>query len=142
MCHRAEIALPCDPRSARRARQWVVDQLSTMYGRLGPAADDAKLVVSEIVTNSVQAGCQEVALAIEAHHRRLTLGATDDAPGVPTLASPLPDVSRGRGLLIVNALAEHWGVDHDAHEGRKTVWAQLAVPNSAVPTFACAGSLD
>lgn len=108
-----------------------------MYGQLGPAADDAKLVVSELITNSVEANCQEAVLAIDAHRDRVTVAVSDDAPGAPALERPPPDVSRGRGLVIVDALTERWGVDYGAREGRKTVWAQLRVPTSAVPTFEC-----
>jgi anti-sigma regulatory factor (Ser/Thr protein kinase) len=109
-----------------------------MYGWPGAAVDDANLVVSEIVTNAVQANCQEIGLAIEAHHNHVTIAATDDAPGSPTRRRPRSDSVRGRGLLIVDALTDRWGV-RDADGGRKTVWAELPVPSTAVPTFDCAG---
>lgn len=136
VCHRAEIALPCKPDSVGRARHWVLDQLSAMYGLPDSAAHDAEVVVSELVTNSVQARCRQVLVAVEGHHTRLTVAATDDASGSPVLRAPAIDAVRGRGLLLVEGLAQRWGVD--AHRGRKTVWAEIAVPWSARPSFDCA----
>lgn len=108
-----------------------------MYGPLDTAADDATIVVSEIVTNSVRAHCQEVTLAIEGHHTHVTFEATDDAPGWPTLGTSRSDASHGRGLVIVDALCGRWGLNAKPN-GRKTVWAELPVPRNTIPTFGCA----
>jgi hypothetical protein len=43
----------------------------------------------------------------------------------PVLRHPEPTESRGRGLLLVGALARHWGVE-PGPDG-KTVWAELAL---------------
>lgn len=135
MCHRAETVLPCGAGSARRARHWVRDQLAAMYGQLDQTAQDTELVVSELVTNATQAHCRVLVLAVEAHHTRLSVAATDDAPGSPILHPPPPDAAHGRGLVIVEALSERWGVD--AGDARKTVWAEIPLPASAAPSFDC-----
>lgn len=136
VCHRAETALACEPASVRRARHWVLDQLSANYGRPDRGAEDAQLVVSELVTNAVQAHCHEIVLAIEVHHGWVSLAATDDAAGHPIPRTPAPEADRGRGLMIVQALCRRWGVD--THNGRKTIWAEITVPHNAEPTFDCA----
>ncbi len=92
-------------------------------GRCGCAnADDAVLVLSELVTNAVlHAGgadritvdCRDGSIRIDVHD-----GATD-AARVPDVA---PEVG-GRGLRIVEALAERWG--SDPLDAGKVVWAEL-----------------
>jgi hypothetical protein len=45
---------------------------------------------------------------------------------LPELQRPAPDSESGRGLLLVDALAERWGVA-EGRFPRKTVWAELRV---------------
>ncbi|MEV8568554.1 ATP-binding protein [Streptomyces sp. NPDC051322] len=45
-------------------------------------------------------------------------------PGPGTAVPPGGDAERGRGLLIVEAYADRWGVEHGPVP-RKTVWAEL-----------------
>lgn len=106
-----------------------------MYGRLDTLALDIETVVSELITNSIKASARQIALSIDGHHKTLRISATDDAPGLPVLQRPGTDAEGGRGLIIVNALALRWGVRSDGVG--KTVWADLLVPGSAVPTFTC-----
>jgi hypothetical protein len=44
--------------------------------------------------------------------------------------SPAPTDTSGRGLQIVKALADNWGVVKGAASKGKTVWAVLAIPAS------------
>jgi anti-sigma regulatory factor (Ser/Thr protein kinase) len=124
--------LPGEAASVARGRHWIADQLAAMYAPDGPAAQEAQVVVSELVTNSVQAGCREVVLTLEGHDGRLTVAVTDDAPGLPIPRTPPPNDPRGRGLLVVGALSQRWGV-HPRDNG-KTVWAEIAIAENAAPT--------
>lgn len=135
MCHRAETALPPEPESVGRARQWAIDQIAPLYRDHAPLSGDLALVVSELVTNSVRAAAHRVQLVIEAHHAGVTVAVTDDAAGVPAKRGPPPESPGGRGLLIVAALARQWGVA-PGRQG-KTVWAELGVPGGVRPTFKC-----
>jgi len=135
VCHRAETALPPEPESVGRARQWAIDQLATLYRNHAQLSGDLALVVSELVTNSVRAAAGRVQIAIEAHHAGVTVAVTDDAAGVPVKRGPPPESPGGRGLLIVAALARQWGVAPE-RQG-KTVWAELGVPDGARPAFNC-----
>lgn len=117
------------------AREWARLELAVMYGRLGAAAEDIELIVSELVTNALRAGADYLALAIDGHHSTVRVAVTDDAPGMPVIQDPLPDAERGRGLQIVAALGFRWGVV--LGDRRKTVWADLPVPAGGGPTFDC-----
>ncbi|WP_443068039.1 ATP-binding protein [Streptomyces sp. NBC_01356] len=46
---------------------------------------------------------------------------------VPRVADPVPECAEsGRGLRLVAAYADRWGVDEEPASGR-TVWAELAL---------------
>jgi hypothetical protein len=104
-----------------------------MYDAADAVALDIQAVVSELITNSVRAEARHLTLAIDGHHTRVALAATDDAPGDPVKQEPAPNVDHGRGLLIVDALSARWGVRREA--GSKTVWAEVRVGDNAGPTF-------
>lgn len=90
-----------------------------------PVADDALIVLSELATNAVlhsRSGHDffTVHAELSDHHARLTV---EDAGG--TWEEPAPaSTDGGRGLQIVAALAEAWGIDGDTH-GR-VIWARFA----------------
>ncbi len=92
--------------------------------------DDAAQVVSELASNAVLHG------RVPGRDFRLRLvldpGASlrievSDARGdrIPHIPNPaVTDGESGRGLLLVAAYADRWGVD-EAPAGCKTVWAEL-----------------
>ena len=92
-------------------------------------ADDAVVVVSELVTNAVvHAGTDiEVDCRLEAPTGALVVEVLDHHPSraprdgdlEPRHGTP----EYGRGLRLVAALAETWGITY--RTGAKTVWAQL-----------------
>jgi len=137
MCHTARISMRCAAESVTAARRWAAGELAAMYAQPGAAADDAALVVSELVTNSVRADARRVTLAVEVHHARLRVEASDDAVGVPAMIPAGPSDTHGRGLHIVDAVSGDWGVR--AEPLGKTVWAELPMPIDAVAGFDCAG---
>ncbi|KQV99104.1 protein phosphatase [Streptomyces sp. Root369] len=92
-------------------------------------ADDAVVVVSELVTNAViHAGTDvELDCRLEAHTGALVVEVLDHHPSrAPRDGDPEPSYGTpeyGRGLRLVAALAETWGITY--RTGAKTVWAQL-----------------
>jgi anti-sigma regulatory factor (Ser/Thr protein kinase) len=123
----AAVSLTCSAAAPSEARQWVVGVLAGMLPSAEGAADligDVVLCVSELVTNAVQAGCGQVTLRVERAHDELELALCDDATGVPVVAPAAIDSPRGRGLAIISALAEEWGV-REVTPG-KEVWVRLA----------------
>ena len=92
-----------------------------------PAADDAVLCLSELVTNaclhshSGQPG-GSFTVRIQLDGGRLRVEVTDD--GGPWLWPADSDEQHGRGLLIVTQLATAWGREGDRRAGW-TVWFEL-----------------
>src|SRR5262249_46598889 len=126
---RVEERLPRRRDAAPRARALVAEALGNE--RAG-AADPVWLVVTELVANAVRhGGGGRIAFRMEADGGRI-LGEVENrcwsarprrrlaAPGRPT----------GRGLALVAALSESWGVS-PAPRGRARVWAELSAEPAA-----------
>lgn len=84
-------------------RAWQLDELN----------EDASQVVSELVTNSIEAHRREhldapVRLTLVAGLRTLLIIVRDASTDEPDACSPGADAEAGRGLLIVNALSARW----------------------------------
>ena len=135
MCRKAATTLSCDPGAVSLARKWAREELGSVYAGLGEVSYDIQTVVSELVTNALQAKCRRLTLALDAHHTYVRVAASDDARGEPVERRPTPDMAHGRGLWIVGAYSRRWGVERQ-DEG-KTVWAEVAFANTPEPTFEC-----
>ncbi|WP_175408789.1 ATP-binding protein [Streptomyces sp. TRM64462] len=109
-----------------------------------PVADTALQLVAELAANAVLHGRVPgrdflLELHITDRDRALRIEATDTRgerlPPAPA-QSPPPDSEHGRGLVLVEALADRWGVA-EGPVPRKTVWAEIdLVPEHGRP---CAG---
>lgn len=96
-------------------------------------ADSLEWVVTELVTNAVihgrSARGSRVVVAYHLDDERLRVEVRDAASGTPRLDPSVledaDDAEGGRGLKIVAALADDWGVTPRVIG--KTVWAELAV---------------
>ncbi|WP_328364597.1 SpoIIE family protein phosphatase [Streptomyces sp. NBC_00445] len=92
-------------------------------------ADDAVVVVSELVTNAVIHAGTDVGLVcrLEAPAGDLVVEVTDQHPSRAPRDSdsepPYETPEYGRGLRLVATLAEDWGVTY--RRGAKTLWARL-----------------
>jgi len=105
------------PTAARDARAFLSRHAD---GLSEEAADAAALCASELVTNGVLHARTPLVFGITRGRERLLVTVADRGEGRPQ--QPLPDDQRpsGRGLVLVSAMAEQWGV-HDDTDG-KTVW--------------------
>jgi hypothetical protein len=105
-----ELRLPATRYAPREARR-----VALAFAQ-APAeqADDIRLLVSELITNALQASSPEaVWLTLEQHPDRLRIAACDDGSAAAT--------PRSEGLQIIDALATRWDVDR----ATGAVWAEL-----------------
>jgi glycerate kinase len=61
-------------------------------------------------------------------HRRneaALIEVTDASLGLPAVREAAETDTGGRGLLVVDAVSEEWGLRYEDN-GRKTVWARIA----------------
>ncbi len=88
-------------------------------------ADTAELLVSELVTNALLHTEHGAVLdAVLGADRRLRVEVRDESGRLPRPRPPAEAATSGRGLLLVEALADAWGVQVRA-DGKVT-WFELA----------------
>jgi CheY-like chemotaxis protein/anti-sigma regulatory factor (Ser/Thr protein kinase) len=122
--HTASIELGPDIQDVRRARAFLYEHCSE-WGCQDVVAD-AQLVLSELVTNALVHAGTRCELRARFHNSLLRIEVRDSGSGTPDLQAPTGRTEGGRGLRIVSALCQAWGVDTE-HEHGKVVWAELVV---------------
>ncbi|WP_329334344.1 ATP-binding protein [Streptomyces sp. NBC_00663] len=90
-------------------------------------SDDVLLCVSELATNALLYGvppnrCFQLRLTL-ATDGVLRVEVHDSGPGEVRLPEPLLDAERGRGLRLVRALSDDWGVRE--RDPGKVVWCEF-----------------
>ncbi len=109
------------PTAVREARTFIEHELRQLDPRL---VEMAVLMVSELATNAVVHTASAFRVRVIHDAVLVRIEVTDHGGGTPTVRTPEPIATGGRGLLIVQELAESWGVERS--EGEKTVWFTLA----------------
>ncbi|MGZ4140299.1 MAG: ATP-binding protein [Actinomycetota bacterium] len=88
--------------------------------------DDLRLLMSELVTNSVRHGGPQrapIKLQIEVTSTSVRVKVQDAGRGFDTTPKPIrPDDDQGWGLFLLDQLADRWGISQD---GTTTVWFEL-----------------
>ena len=152
MCRRALLTLEPVPQAASEARRFVTATCKR-WG-VSEVADVVSLAVSELVTNALLHAQTEIEVELCVASGALEACVADHDPRLPVMRPSRTDlladldavaginpelderqsmkvgtsgsVTAGRGLLIVNALADEWGVS-ERSDG-KEVWFTLTVP--------------
>ncbi|GIH73343.1 ATP-binding protein [Sphaerimonospora thailandensis] len=121
------VLLPYAPSSVAVARQRLSSELLAT-GMSAGVVDDVVLVMSELLSNALRHAhplpCGQLRASWDCSESQVEVAvsdggaATEPRAGRPTLSS-----LGGRGLGIVEYLADHWGVRHEGET--TTVWATL-----------------
>jgi hypothetical protein len=104
------------------ARRFLEDALR-QWGRLS-LLDDARVVLSELVTNAVLHARSPFTVSVRAEESGVRLAVHDDSPAQPPASVPRPPATAAHGLQLVSALSSSWGVERVGHG--KIVWASVA----------------
>lgn len=101
---------------------------------------DAELIVSELTGNAVAASSDTDGRPVYVDGRmpviraylltdgvQLLIKVFDQAPGIPVLREAAEDEEIGRGLILVNAIADKWGWKPAKGQPGKVVWAQMSL---------------
>ncbi|MEU3951957.1 ATP-binding protein [Streptomyces achromogenes] len=123
---RQSAALASETSTVSVARRIVRDTCAE-WGMDQDAAEIGALLISEIVTNAVRHGHSRSVrvIAERPHPDRLRVAVVDKSRRMPELRIVGPDVTGGRGLLLVDALSDRWGTDLLPYG--KRVWAEIAI---------------
>ncbi|MBU6533085.1 ATP-binding protein [Streptomyces sp. NPDC057245] len=126
------LLLSSTPRGARLARLLATEQLRSW----GLPLDPAEHIVAELANNAATHGRvpgRNFQLQLHVVGGTLRIEVTDtrgDRMPRPRTTGPVDE--SGRGLALVTALADRWGVT-PGRPPRKTVWAELALTEQEVP---------
>ena len=120
-----ELKLAPEPEAVQAARH----SLDRLGDSLPPEKlEDVRLVVSELVTNSIlHAGLspdERISLTVTVSAGSVRGRVCDPGPGfeVPKEPHPRPDLRGGWGLPIVEKISDRWGVEHNSHA---CVWFEI-----------------
>ncbi|MEU6216576.1 ATP-binding protein [Streptomyces sp. NPDC047022] len=114
-------------RSVPAARLFARETLTGWGLAEAERGDDVLLCVSELATNALLHGVppgRQFRVFLRYDGRVLRVEVHDSGPGTPRVADQADENERGRGLLLVSALADKWGVGE--RELGKVVWCEFA----------------
>ncbi|GGP49025.1 ATP-binding protein [Streptomyces calvus] len=128
----ATFRIPKHRRHVPTARQQVRKVLAD-WGVTGEPGDTVALLATELVTNAVthcRVSFAQVRVTLTLSGAELVLEVADpDRDRLPRLHDPGPDEEGGRGLALVQALADDWG--HRQEPYAKCVWARFTLTETA-----------
>jgi anti-sigma regulatory factor (Ser/Thr protein kinase) len=118
---RATAMLGPDLASPRLARRWLADRLPATVPQ--SLRDDAALLISELVTNSVLHAMTSCLVTIDLSDRCLRVVVADREMRGPASIVSNELGESGRGMEVVAGLASKWGWRRT--EGGKEIWFEL-----------------
>ena len=113
---------PPDSAAVRDVRRFVADALP---GVAGEHLEVIVLAASELASNCVRHAGTEFAVTVDRTGDAVRVTMEDAGSGDPMVHHPDPQTPSGRGLLIVEQLADSWG--STKVEGRNRVWFSMQV---------------
>ncbi|RDG36064.1 ATP-binding protein [Streptomyces corynorhini] len=114
---------PCEPETAEAGRKLVRRALAVWH--LDDLGDRSALIMSELVANAVRhTPCSSIRLMVGRPNARwVRIAVVDRAPSLlPELSLVDADEESGRGLLLIDAIADRWG--YDLHGNGRSVWGK------------------
>jgi serine phosphatase RsbU (regulator of sigma subunit)/anti-sigma regulatory factor (Ser/Thr protein kinase) len=120
--------IPASSASPAAARRFVKDALAAWGAATATA--DVTLLTCELVTNAVLHGGTDIELACQLETAAVRVEVSDGNRSrlipEPDLATAGDSAESGRGLRIVDQLADSWGITYANHA--KSVWFRCGVP--------------
>ena len=133
-----ELALGSEPDAVPRARRFA-GRATADAGR-SQVASDVELVVTELVTNALLHAGLPVTVRISAIDDGVRVEVEDPSRHAPIPAISSTEAMTGRGLALVAAVAQTWGVDPGGTG--KTVWCEIVESDPAEPSVAAELDVD
>jgi anti-sigma regulatory factor (Ser/Thr protein kinase) len=121
----AEAAFQAEVGAPGAARRFVARTLAERGRDEAPVIDDARLVVSELATNAVIHARTPFRVSVRFAPATIRIAVHDRSLSEPVILDVPPTAPSGRGLRLIAAIADSWGIEPTA-DG-KAVWAVLPV---------------
>jgi anti-sigma regulatory factor (Ser/Thr protein kinase) len=126
VCMRVSRAFEPEAAQVGMARRFAASTLAEW----GVEDGDVTLLVSELATNAVLHARSEFTVELALLQGRIRVEVRDGNPRLPSFAVVPADAYSGRGLTLVQNLADAWGVETLAGGG-KAIWVEVALPGIA-----------
>jgi anti-sigma regulatory factor (Ser/Thr protein kinase) len=125
------LEIAATPEAPTAARRWL-DAISELRA-LGQVAFDVRLLVTELVANSVRhaglTASDRITVTLELGTDRLRIEVRDPGAGFAFPARPQKlQIEGGRGLQIVAAIAHRWGIERSSPIA---VWFEIDLERAA-----------
>ena len=116
------VAFPSSVISARRARKLVRGMVTPYL----PATklDTIELLTSEVVTNAVVHAGSSPIVEVTAESGTVRISVQDQNPTWPMPREVAVDSTSGRGMALVDVMADGWGVERVADDGKR-IWFEV-----------------
>lgn len=124
----ASLELPSRPASVPAARAWLRGQLAD---RPPEERQRAELLVDELVANAVLHAGTTLRVALRRGPSLVHVEVADDSRALPYRKLLGREAATGRGLLLLDQLADDWGVV--AAPGGKAIWFELGTSAAGRP---------
>jgi anti-sigma regulatory factor (Ser/Thr protein kinase) len=115
------VALDADPRNVSRARSMLRDAL--LRSHAGHLVESATLLLSEVVTNAFVHAGTKIHIRVRSTEAAVRVEVEDGAAHLPARRHYAGTAGTGRGLQLMEELADRWGAD--ARATGKTVWFEI-----------------
>ena len=116
-----EHELPAQLSAVGLARHWVSRHCAGLLSQ--EQRDVLELLTSELVANAVVHGGGTVTLAVARAPGDVVVAVSDSSPQPPTVKAVELEATGGRGVALVDLLAQAWG--WEPHPPGKRVWFRL-----------------
>ncbi|MFJ8400170.1 ATP-binding protein [Streptomyces microflavus] len=144
LLYATSLRLAAVPSAVSNSRMFIRQTLQ--HWRVPDYIDVAELVVSELVTNAIEAtGITDpqpewteitaehvIGVQLRINDARLYVEVWDGSTDVPIRKHPDDEAEGGRGLLLIEAMTEQWDV-YRSEAGGKVVWAELSLAEPPKP---------
>jgi anti-sigma regulatory factor (Ser/Thr protein kinase) len=120
----SELLLPAATESVPVARRFARDELRSSAADV----DTVVLLVSELVTNAVLHARSDVLLTVEDQGAIARVEVSDASPLPPRLRNFAVESATGRGMKLLDQLAQRWGAV-PRRDGGKVVWFEVGAPS-------------
>ncbi|WP_158618992.1 ATP-binding protein [Micromonospora sp. M71_S20] len=87
------------------------------------ACDTVVLLTSELIANAVRHGPPPLCLQVDVDQGRVRVAVSDSNPALPVLTRPDYEAVGGRGLWLIDTMAEAWGCT--PQPPGKVVWCEV-----------------
>ncbi|MCM1967987.1 ATP-binding protein [Streptomyces sp. G1] len=129
--HEVTLTVRSTPDGAARARHQVMNEIRGWHAGFAPdGLYVAEALAGELLANAVQhAGDGSASVTARLRGCRLRVEVHDRSSVLPRARLPRADAEDGRGLLIIDALADRHGIEQG--DAGKSCWAELDLPVSS-----------